>query len=219
MVKFSHAMVLGLSCFLFAVSSVSIVVAEGPKISDPSKVDSDYALQGEYSGDYEDKDGNTVKAGAQVIASGKGKFRLAFYHGGLPGDGFKNDKSTIARADGELKDGQVRFEHKELGTAVLNNGRLELYDLAGKGGPSLAKVNRKSSTLGKKPPAGAVVLFNGKNADAWKNGKITADGLLMTGQTSKARFQDHYVCRPHAHNVAMRRRDYSHVGQPQVARL
>jgi hypothetical protein len=46
MVKFSHAMVLGLSCFLFAVSSVSIVVAEGPKISDPSKVDSDYAQSG-----------------------------------------------------------------------------------------------------------------------------------------------------------------------------
>ncbi|MBT7255620.1 MAG: hypothetical protein HN882_11490, partial [Planctomycetaceae bacterium] len=150
MVKLSHKMVFGLTWFILVVTSISISVADGPKISDPSKVDSDYALQGEYSGSYEDEDGNAVKVGAQVIASGNGKFRIAFYHGGLPGDGFKNDKSTIARTEGELKDGQVRFEHKELGTAVLNNGKLELFDLTGKGGPALAKVNRKSSTLGKK---------------------------------------------------------------------
>ena len=72
MVKLSHKMVCGLACFLLAVTSISILVGEGPKISDPSKVDSDYALQGEYSGNYEDEDGNTVKAGAQVIASGNG---------------------------------------------------------------------------------------------------------------------------------------------------
>ena len=87
-------MVLGMACFLFVVAAGSISVGAGPKISDPSKVDSDYALQGEYSGNYEDEDGNIVKAGAQVIASGNGKFRLAFYPGGLPGAGFKNDKST-----------------------------------------------------------------------------------------------------------------------------
>jgi len=193
MVKLSHQMVLGLTCFVFTVTMASILIAEGPKISDPAKVDSDYALQGEYSGNYEDGDGNIVKAGAQVIAGGNGRFRLAFYPGGLPGDGFKNDKSTIVRVDGELKDGQVRFHHKEHGTAVLNDGRLEIHDLTGQEGSVLSKVNRQSSTLGKKPPAGAMVLFNGKNVDAWENGKKTPDGLLMTGQTSKARFQDHYV--------------------------
>ncbi len=193
MAKISHKLVFALACSFFAVTSISILVAEGPKISDPTKVDADYALQGEYSGSFEDDDGNVVKAGAQVIASGNGKFRIAYYPGGLPGDGFKNDKSTIARAEGELKDGKVRFEHKELGAAVLNDGRLELFNLAGEGGAALAKVNRKSTTLGKKPPAGAVVLFNGKDVDAWENGRKTPDGLLMTNQTSKARFQDHYV--------------------------
>lgn len=153
MVKMSHKLVFALACSLITVSAISISFAEGPKISDPTKVDADYALQGEYSGSFEDDDGNIVKAGAQVIASGNGKFRIAYYPGGLPGDGFKNDKSTIVRSEGELKDGKVRFESKEHGAAVLNDGRLELIDLEGEGGPVLAKVNRKSSTLGKKPPS------------------------------------------------------------------
>ena len=55
-----------------------LAIAAGPKITDPSKVDKDYALQGEYAGNFEDEDGNLVKGGAQVIALGEGKFGLAF---------------------------------------------------------------------------------------------------------------------------------------------
>lgn len=170
-----------------------LAIAAGPKITDPSKVDKDYALQGEYTGNFEDEDGNVVKAGAQVIALGEGKFSLAFYRGGLPGDGFGNDKSTIVRVDSELKNGQVRFHHKDHGTAVLADGHIELFNLSDEGGAILPKVNRKSPSLGKKPPAGAVVLFDGTNANAWENGKMTKEGLLLPGQTSKAKFQDHYV--------------------------
>ena len=82
--------------------------AAGPKITDPAKVDSDYALQGEYSGSFENN-GETLKAGAQIIALGNGEFAISFYPGGLPGDGFGRDKSKVVRANGKLENGQVKF--------------------------------------------------------------------------------------------------------------
>jgi hypothetical protein len=60
--------------------------------------------------------------------------------------------------------------------------------------PKAAKVG-KSPTLGAKPPAGAVVLFDGTSADAWTGGPWTlVDGALEANKTgdisSKATFGD-----------------------------
>jgi hypothetical protein len=41
-----------------------------------------------------------------------------------------------------------------------------------------------------KPPAGAVVLFDGTSAENFKHGKMTDEGLLIQGATSKQNFQD-----------------------------
>ena len=178
---------------MIAVLATGLITANaaGPKIVDPAKVDSDYALQGEYAGEFQ-RDGKTFKAGAQIIALGNGEFAGAYYPGGLPGDGFGLDKSKVVRANGKLENGEVKFT-SDKGTAVLSKDGIALFDSQGNGGPVLKKVHRKSPTLGKKPPQGAVVLFDGSDVENWKNGRLSDDGLLMEGTTSKNLFQDHHI--------------------------
>lgn len=63
---------------------------------------------------------------------------------------------------------------------------------------ALEKVERLSPTLGKEPPAGAVVLFDGKNFDAWKPFKgwelVDGDAMMVTPKggyiESKQAFKD-----------------------------
>ena len=135
----------------------------------------DFAVQGEYLG--ESKSQETY--GAQVVALSEGKFDLVLFTGGLPGEGWKRgDKRE--KSSGETKDGVTVFTAKDwIGT--LKEGALTLSDNSGNGIATLKKTERKSPTLGAKPPEGAKVLFDGKSADAFKNGRLTKDGLLMVG--------------------------------------
>jgi hypothetical protein len=55
---------------------------------------------------------------------------------------------------------------------------------------SLSKVFRTSSTLGSAPPEGAIVLFDGKNADAWTDAKVEEGELLGVGGRTKQSFRD-----------------------------
>ena len=117
----------------------------------------------EVQGEYADS-----TRGLQVIAMGDGEFQVVMYTDGLPAAGWNGkDKQTL-----ELDIDQV--------DAMLNNFK---------------RVNRQSPTLGAAAPRGSVVLFDGTQAslDAhWKAGaKITDDGLLMQGCTSKDVFGDY----------------------------
>lgn len=103
----------------------------------------------------------------QVIALGSGEFRCVVYKGGLPGAGWDGKEKTEFELDGEsVKEFVADYK----------------------------KVDRKSPTIGAKPPKAAVVLFDGSEESVkkhWKDGaKMTDDKLLMQGVTSTDKFQD-----------------------------
>ncbi len=162
--------------------------AKGPVYTDPKQTDADFAYQGEYGGEIVIGD-QRVKVGVQVIALGDGKFDSVSYIGGLPGDGWDGkEKRTVP---GELQDGVVIFDD-EHARGEIKDGKLHVSAKGADASGVLEKVNRISPTLGKKPPAGATVLFDGRSADQFKDGQIK-DGLLQAGCTSKPSFGSHQL--------------------------
>jgi hypothetical protein len=174
--------------FAFTLAGLSLASSadKNTTYTDPAKVDADYAVQGEYVGTMEGE-----KAGGQVIALGDGKFDIVSYPGGLPGDGWDGDKSNRVKGTGETKDGVTTFTADKGVTIVIKGGKMTVSE-EGKEIGTLARVVRESSTLGAKPPEGAVILFDGDKhgADLWKGGKVSEDGLLEQGCTSKQTFSD-----------------------------
>lgn len=171
-----------LTLLFVATLLAGTVQAKGPAYVDPSQVDSDYALQGEYVG--ASKLGDVeLKFGVQVVALGNGKFRAMSYIGGLPGEGGGKERRAM---DGELKDGVVVFDDDH-GHGELRGGELVISAKKAPLKATLKRTTRQSPTMGQAPPAGAVVLFNGQNADAWTGGKVE-NGLLVAGCTSKQKF-------------------------------
>ncbi len=156
-------------------------------VIDPAKADADFAVQGEYTGEVPTNDG-PKKFGVQVIALGNGKFAATAYHGGLPGDGW--DKSERIKAEGRTEGGVTKIAAAE-GSGQIKDGVLTIFDGGGTAIGMLKKIERKSPTIGAKPPAGAVVLFDGSTPDKFDAGRITDDKLLMAGVTSKQKFQSY----------------------------
>jgi len=180
------------SCLLAPVLLLALVlpaVAAGPgdAVTDPAQAGPDFAVQGEYVGEVPTHDG-PQKLGVQVVALGDGKFQGVGYKGGLPGDGW--DGSEKMQHSIETKDGVTTFlddEGNRVGT--LKDGVITAVDDDGKALFTLKKVARTSPTMGAKPPAGAIVLFDGSTPDNFEGGRMTEDGLLMEGATSKQKFQ------------------------------
>ena len=157
--------------------------------TDPVKAGPDFAIQGEYVGNLPGPDGQDQKWGAQVIAQGDHRFEVMAYRGGLPGDGW--DRSDPIKAAGKTENGVTKLK-SDMGYAIVNKGSLTIYHDENQKLGELKKVERKSPTLGMKPPKGAVVLFDGKTND-FNPGKTTKDGLLMVGQNSKRIFDKDFT--------------------------
>ncbi len=157
--------------------------------ADPS-LPADFKIQGEYVGQIDGGD----KLGAQVIALGKGTFQAVIYPGGLPGAGW-DGKSKILM-DGKLDGEKATFvpttgkrnylaqapetfsatskfppEGQKDYTGTIADGKLAGKTDDGKAF-ELKRTVRESSTLGEKPPEGAIVLFDGGSKDEWTGGRV-----------------------------------------------
>ncbi len=153
--------------------------------------DEDFAFQGEYVGELTGAD-DVGKLGVQVIALGKGKFKAVGYHGGLPGEGWNGEEPMRPESMGE-RSGDSMTLSDQFGTATISNGVMTVVSPDGNPLGTLKKIARESRTLNKVPGEGAIVLFDGKSADQWENGKLSDDGLLLPGTTSKQKFGSHQL--------------------------
>lgn len=174
---------------LLALCCVSLVMAQQAKPEkkaylDPKEAGPDFAVQGEYKGKIGDND-----YGAQVIAQGDGKFVTVFYMGGLPGAGWNGSTRTSLKAE-RGEEGAIKISGVPRGSAEIRDGKITgVWGTAGSM-VRLERIERTSPTVGAKPPAGAVVLFDGSSAEEWKGGKLIDGNLLNNGITSKKAFKD-----------------------------
>jgi hypothetical protein len=161
-------------------------------ITDPAKGGDEFAVQGEYTAEFTDGNGMKQKIGVQVIALGAGKFRAVGYTGGLPGDGWTGNKDELKdhRAEGSLEAGVATFKGTE-GTFVIKDGKGTIYDSGGSLVAEASRIERQSPTLGDRPPAGVVVLFDGSDADEFPGAKMTEEGLLVAGADSAKKFKNY----------------------------
>jgi len=171
-----------------------------PAYTDPAQADADFPFQGEYAGAVKTPDGE-VPVGVQVVALGDGMFDIVAYPGGLPGAGWQQPMklrgkgtrtgegaAAVVAIDAEDAEGNRR-------TAEIRDGVLAVAAPDGGIAARLPKVVRTSPTLGQQPPAGAVVLFDGTGSAAadvskWVGAKVSPDGLLTEGVTTKDSFGD-----------------------------
>ena len=140
---------------------------------DAAKAGPDFALQGEYA---------NATLGAQVIALSEGKFRAVFHQGGLPGAGW--NKSPKVELAGNLDGDKVVFAADASGWSAMASAGVLTGNNANGDKFELNKIVRTSPTLGARPPAGALVLFDGLNADAWQGGHLDERTFLAAGTKS-----------------------------------
>lgn len=174
----------------FLISTTLTAGAADPKepkskqaATDLSMVDEDFEFQGEYAGSVLTGEQIWQPIGLQVVALGDGKFHAVEHAGGLPGAG--GQSRYRFKLKGQREGDSILFVAEPLRVTVAG-GRAKFYlDSIEKEIASLTKIVRVSSTIGAPPPASAIVLFDGKNTDQFKNGKMTEDHLLLMGTQTK----------------------------------
>jgi hypothetical protein len=164
------------------------------EVTDPKEAlkDPDFSVQGEYLGEGTLPDGHEDKVGAQVIAKGHGRFRVVVYRGGLPGAGWQRGGERFM-LDGQREENRTTLAGKSLGGTIVGDA-MTVTDPPGNEKIKLKRIERQSPTLGRKPPAGAIVLFDGAGTEHWARAKLTKEGNLWAGALTKPLLES---CRLH----------------------
>ena len=174
--------------------------------SNDSSLPADFHIQGEYVSD---------SLGCQVIALSGGSFQAVVYPGGLPGAGWDGKNKSLL--DGQLQDGKAVFsavsadaKKRYLAGPAKDfsatrkfppNGHQAYSGEAASGKLTLKhqgetwtlkRTARQSETLGKKPPQGAKVLFDGSNADHWNGGRLDKKTKLLNTDGKDIRTKDKF---------------------------
>jgi len=148
-------------------------------------IDSADAFMGDFQGSWTMAKGTgtgSESLAAQVIALGKGEYRLNLLNQ------FDTKTQPIAVLEGQRDDTEVRFsgrvQHEGSESdiqATIKDGKLTgtMKERNNEGEYvsadfAMEKVYRVSPALGAEPPAGAIILFDGKNFDQWEHVKTSA---------------------------------------------
>lgn len=178
------------SSLIYSVLLAGLILSSGawgqtaprPKQSEvialePAAVGPDYQVQGEYIGVLTAADGTTQPMGAQVVAIGAGAFRAFLLPGGLPGAGWDNGARFIAQGKTQGDDTRLQSVDGRGYSGTVSGTTLSGQNDKGEKF-ALKKTMRASLTLNAPPPSGALVLFNGRDVKAWRQGRIERGGVL-----------------------------------------
>src|SRR6187397_533158 len=133
------------SLLVLLLPVLAVAADKTDTFTEPEQAGPDFAVQGEYVGD---------NCGAQVISLGAGKFRVVGWTPGLPGTAADVEKHV--EIEGMRVADKIAFEQQGWKAAIVGD---ELTATNDEGRTwKLRKTDRKSPTLGAKPPSGATVL-------------------------------------------------------------
>lgn len=147
-----------------------------------SAVDVPAPFMGQWEGKFlnSEKENDSPEIYAEVIASGGGKYRIQI----LPR--FFKRADLIKEMESPATGGKIVFDDGGWKGEITPDSFTGEWVQAGKPPRkfSFTKSHFQSPTLGRKPPEGATILFDGKNLDAWQNikdGGAAGWGILPDG--------------------------------------
>ena len=174
-------------CVLAFALSVLLSSCAGPLAVDPviearTAIENADAAMGDWEGSWvledESDSGQVV---TQVIALGKGEYRAKSF------SEFDTREEPIAVLDGRREGDVVRFAGPgragytefQIEAAIKDGQFSGSFEGDAVGSFEMERAIRVSPTLRAEPPAGAIVLFNGKNFKQWKhtNKKPSSDSV------------------------------------------
>ncbi len=167
-------------------------------ITDAAKAGADFQLQGEYVGTLGSRRRSQTRLGLQIVALGDGNFQAIAYPGGLPGAGWNGTTDAMEMiVTNEANNDSlaiVTCANSEVHYLIqLQDNVALVYSAEQQYLGQLTKINRSSPTLHLPASSTATVLFDGQSTDHFENGRITKDGLLMTGTTTNLAVNDFHL--------------------------